>query len=282
MDALWLEAAAMVALSAGLFAIGLRIARKAPKRDVAIVVLAAFGFLIGSALLVREGFLLARLLPLADLVVLGNWIPLGAGLLGGLAWRNIPGGAVRRSLTIVPLACIALYAAYGRLPGSPPACGNAWRNGVCLQTTGSTCSAACAATVLKAHGIEATEAEMAALCLTRDSGTTPLGLFRGLKKKTAGTSWDVEAFSWTAMDLRRPETAPAILDIRLSPKALKDPRYIRDWGWTPGTFHTVVFFGFSPDGKIEMGDPSVGREKWGEESLRTLWSGKGFRLVRRR
>jgi hypothetical protein len=58
---------------------------------------------------------------------------------------------------------------------------------------------------------------------------------------------------------------------------------VNEWGWTPGKRHAVVVFGFLPDGKIEkidMGDPSVGREKWNVESLNTLWNGEGITLTR--
>ena len=60
-----------------------------------------------------------------------------------------------------------------------------------------------------------------------------------------------------------------------------DPRYVRDWGWEVGRPHAVILFRFLPDDLVEMGDPSIGREKWHVKSLRVLWRGDGMRLVRR-
>ena len=54
---------------------------------------------------------------------------------------------------------------------------------MCLQTSQVTCPAAAWATLLRYHGIEVTEAEMAGLCLTGPDGALMLGLYRGLRVK---------------------------------------------------------------------------------------------------
>ncbi len=60
------------------------------------------------------------------------------------------------------------------------------------------------------------------------------------------------------------------------------PEYPKnEWGWTPGVGHTVVVFGFTDDGRVEVGDPAVGREHWTVDDLRVLWNGEGLRFVRR-
>jgi hypothetical protein len=56
--------------------------------------------------------------------------------------------------------------------------------------------------------------------------------------------------------------------------------YVSEWGWTPGKRHAVVVFGFLPGGKLDIGDPSVGREKWDEAALTVLWNGEGIQLSR--
>jgi hypothetical protein len=72
-----------------------------------------------------------------------------------------------------------------------------------------------------------------------------LGTYRGLRIKTSNTPWRVHVLSHaTLAELR----------------------------------HAVVIFGFLPNNKIDMGDPSVGREKWNVESLNTLWNGEGILL----
>jgi hypothetical protein len=81
--------------------------------------------------------------------------------------------------------------------------------------------------------------------------------------------------------LRSVADDPVILFVGLRRGQRADPRYAREWGWTPGLRHTVVLFGFTDDGRIEIGDPSVGREKWSVEALDVLWDGRGLRLVPR-
>lgn len=174
------------------------------------------------------------------------------------------------------------FRALGPVFVSPmPETNDRWRDGVCLQTSPATCSPAAAATLLRAHGIPATEREMAGLCLTREGGTAAHGLYRGLKLKTAGTPWDVEVIDTDAAGLRAMSPGAAILTVRLDRTPGTDSRYEQLWGWTPGVRHTVVFYRFTGDGKVEMGDPSVGRERWSAKDLGVLWHGEGMRLVRR-
>ena len=178
------------------------------------------------------------------------------------------------------LQMVAMVVVLFPLSGSAPQCGNLWRDGVCLQTTRSTCSAASAATLLELHGIHATEQEMAELCLTR-RGTNWMGLYRGLKKKTAGTDWDVEVFTGTADDLRLLNT-PAILSVGLAQDSQADSIYQTELGWRPGMRHSVVLFGFVTD-LVDIGEPTpdAGRERWTGSDLQAVYLGQGMRLVSR-
>jgi hypothetical protein len=223
-----------------------------------------------------------RLLPVSNAIVMANWQLPAAGLVIGLAWHVLPRPMWRRCLLIVPLAALGVWRSYSPLIGGPPDdLRNRWKGEVCLQSSFSSCGAAAAATLLRAAGIEASEAEMAGLCLTRSSGTTLHGLYRGLKLKTSGTAWRVEITGGSVGALRGSGT-PVLLNVGLPRRAEGiDPRYQRDWGWLPGFKHSVVLFGFLPDGKIEVGDPAVGREQWFEVALDALWHGQGLRLVRR-
>ena len=120
-------------------------------------------------------------------------------------------------------------------------------------------------------------------CLTR-RGTPWQGLYRGLKLKTAGTPWDVAVVHGSFDDLRSLGRGPAILAAGL-PRHVPVPRiYTERYGWSPGDWHSVLFFGFRGDGLVAMGEPTpgVGRENWTEEDLRVLWRGRGVRLVPRR
>jgi ABC-type bacteriocin/lantibiotic exporter with double-glycine peptidase domain len=214
---------------------------------------------------------------LATAPVWAAWtVPL-SGLICGVAWSRLRAPVWRRALVVTLLAATGLYAGTRNLWGATPFCVDVWKGGVCLQSSPASCSAAAAATLLTHHGLPANEPELAVLCLTHKTGTTFLGLIRGLRIKTAGTAWRVRPFTGSVDDLRRLKT-PAILNVEL-PERAPDPRYERDWGWLPGVRHTVVFFGFDADGRVEMGDPSVGREFWDLEAITYLWTGDGVRLV---
>ena len=224
--------------------------------------------------------LLAGLLPFSNLIVLGNWLPLEAGFLGGLASTQFAMPAWRRGLTVVGLQLAGVVAVLFPLMGVAPHCGNVWSEGICLQTTKQTCSAATAATLLKLHGIDATEQEMADLCLTR-KGTNWMGLYRGLKRKTADTAWEVEVFTGSAGELRS-LNCPAILSVGLAQEAQANRFYQTELGWRPGMRHSVVLLGFVTD-LVEIGEPTpdAGHERWTEDELRQLYLGQGMRLVRR-
>ncbi|MGE3315602.1 MAG: cysteine peptidase family C39 domain-containing protein [Planctomycetaceae bacterium] len=223
---------------------------------------------------------LARILPYSNLIVIGNWFPPAFGFLAGLAWSRESSGYTRRTIGVGLLATVAIASVWQPLYGSPPKCSDLWRNGVCIQTTPASCSAACAATLLRKHGIDATEREMTELCLTRN-GTTWQGLYRGLMQKTRGTPWTVEIFRHTLKELREMPETPKILIVELEAGAGVDPRYERQWGWIPGQSHAVVLMGFRADERVEIGDPAVGREYWTEHDMQVLWHGVGLRLIPR-
>ena len=226
---------------------------------------------------------LADILPFPNLIVLGNWLPLFAAVMTGLVWRQTPGAPLRRSYTTLLLAGAGSLAAVFPLLGSSPQCGDRWdKLGTCLQTTKFSCSPAAAATLLKRHGIAASEQEMAELCLTRH-GTSWQGLYRGLKLKTAGTGWDVEICRSSPADLARNCNSPMILSVGLDGSAPADTEFTREFGWIPGVNHSVVLEGFSSSGCAVIADPSqeMSREHWDQGTLAALTRGNAFRLVRR-
>ena len=282
MGDIYLGLTVIFGLAVVMFLLGRKCAQSVSPRIgkfLAVGTIAAGGL---SVLFLRESVALARLLPFSNLIVLANWLPLAAGFLAGLVWQLVNEAKRPRRWPVVVLAVLGAYSAIHPLLGRPPRCYDQWdEDGVCRQTSQKTCSAACAATVLSLHGIDATEQEMADLCLTRQ-GTTWYGLFRGLKKKTAGTRFDVEVFSGSFDDLQRLTPGRLILTAGLPRGATVDPVYEEQWGWTRGEYHTVLLFEFVENGRVEMADPDVGREQWTVEDLRVLWRGRGMRLVERR
>jgi hypothetical protein len=188
----------------------------------------------------------------------------------------------RRLALVLSLQALGWLTVVRPLWGFAPRCRDRWEGDFCVQTTDWTCTAACAATLLEAHGIRATEQEMAELCLTR-AGTQWQGLYRGLKLKTARTPWDVEVVHGGFDRLRALYDGPAILAAGV-PRGTRVARiYTERYGWTPGDWHSVLFFGCRGNGLVAMGDPTpgIGRENWSEDDLRVLWRGRGMRLIPR-
>lgn len=223
---------------------------------------------------------LTWILPYSNLVIIGNWFPLFVGGLAGLVWGRFRDSTSRRWATIVLLLGVGAYSTLSPVLGQPPQCADQWEGDLCLQSTMSTCSPAAAATLLRHYGIQATEQEMAELCLTRD-GTTWMGLYRGLKLKTAGTAWDVEL-----VDVDRPSAGslppgPILLCVMLKPGSERSHEYQVEWGWIPDVAHSVVYMRQTRGGSYQVVDPSVGIENWTREDVNVLWHGEGVRLVRR-
>ncbi len=270
----------MAAFAAVVFFAALRLTRSAPRSLCDLLALATVLCIVLYIRDLWDNMLLAKLLPYSNLIVVGNWFPLAVGFLAGLVFRRLPGRIWRKSLSMVSLFAIGVYSIARPLMGAPPRCGDRWQDQVSLQTTNATCSAACAATLLRAHGISANEREMAELCLTR-KGTYWQGLYRGLKLKTAQTPWAVEVFAGSVEELDEMLGSPAILIVRLDADASVSQHYIEEWGWIPGVSHSTVFFGFLGDNMVRMGDPAFGREEWTRHDLQLLWQGQGLRLVRR-
>jgi hypothetical protein len=225
----------------------------------------------------------ARWLPASNLILIGNWLPVLAAALAALVWRETEIHQLRRSLWAGGLAMAAGFSFLYPLLGATPRCQDRWdKLGTCLQTTPETCSPAAAATLLRHYGVEATEQEMAQLCLTRN-GTSWQGLFRGLKLKTADTPYDVEVVRCTADGLPDLADRPLILSVGLSRGSRADSDFTREFGWQPGVNHSVVLLRFDANSNALIADPSLEmcREYWSPEMLKTLWRGYAFRLVER-
>ena len=272
----------MAALAGAAFWLSFQGTRSAPRWVCDALAAATILGVIVYARYVWQSPRLATFLPYSCLIVLGNWFLPAMGFLAGLVWRRVPGGLARKSVSFAALAITGSYATLSPLLGVAPSCGNRWEHGVCLQTTQKTCTAACAATLLAAHEIPATEKEMAGLCLTRE-GTTWQGLYRGLKLKTAGTRWDVQVVQCDAAELPQLAGGPMILSVGLERDSRVDAGYQTEWGWTPGMWHSVVLRGFDRSGRAEIADPTPDStfERWEPDTLRVLWRGTALRLVER-
>lgn len=280
---LYIAIAIMAGLSVASLFLTLRLTKSVPRfvcDMLALLMVLAMAFYIRD---VWHSVWLFEMLPFSSLVILGNWFPLVTSILVGLVWQRLTGNPFRKSIFVVPLLLVGAFSVVYPLLGEPPVCEDEWRNGVCLQTSQFSCSAACAATLLHHADIEATEQELARLCLTR-RGTTWQGLFRGLKLKTADTEWDVEVFECGEGELQAMLPGPKLLSVELEEDANVERSYAKKNGWILGQPHAVVLFDFLGKDLLEVGDPSNGddgREKWRSRDLHLLWHGSGMRLVKR-
>lgn len=247
-----------------------------------VLAVAIVSGMVVYARLLWQNTLLVNWLAFSNLVILGNWFPLFLGALAGVVVGMRGLHWLRRGSVVAVLAAFALFAVMHPLVGTAPRCESQTTPlGDCRQTTPYTCSAAAAASLLQLHGIEATEQEMAELCLTRH-GTSWLGLYRGLKLKTQGTPWDVDLVRCSADEVRGHTDLPMIMEVGLEADAPIDVAFRNEFGWTPGMRHSVILLP-STDDRLRVLDPSpyIGREEWDDESLHLLWRGHGLRLVKR-
>jgi len=217
-----------------------------------------------------------------DLVFFTNLSLEGTAVLLAVLWRQaVERGGRQRAAVLTPLmlgAALWSYAWYFA-PLPPGLAGTVDQTGYCRQTTDDSCSAAAAVMVLHAHSINATEREMAALCLTRDRhGTTPLGLYRGLALKSRPHGLRpvlVRAGSVAGLSALG---SPGVVSIGLdagAPAAMASR--LEEYGWQRGVRHAVVIMGADPKGYwLDVADPSYGRERWPNADpaeLRSLWDG---------
>ena len=301
-------------MSVGLFLLTLRLLRGRP---IWVHDVVAVGCLVLLAVYVKTvwGQLwIVQWIPLPSVLVLSNWFPPLLGILAGAAWLRLDPfylgresglgreddngndhqsflgvdrqGLLRRLPVMAALLGAAVYSVLVFIPAEPPECGNQWappappfKLPVCLQTTDKTCSAAAAVTLLTAFGYQASEQEMARLCLTK-SGTTWLGLYHGLSVKLFRTGYAVEFFEGEISDLPRLFTdRPVLLCCELDAQTARNaPEYVTQGGWHPGTAHTVVYMG-QIKGQHVIGDPSRGYEVWEDVDLEILWTGEGLKIT---
>jgi hypothetical protein len=261
------------------FWLGRAFARRVPSRFSGLGALIVLVLLIGFALFVYGRLLLVRLLPFSNAVVLANGIAPGVALLGGIMAGQDSLPVWRRNALAAMMAGLAVYTAlFDVAAPAPPRRPPQFRDGFAVQTNSASCSPCCAVSLLMEHNIRATEAEMMRLCLTRRTGTPELGLYRGLRLKTHGSPWQVEFFTSDLPTLRQQLEQPVLLivDTVGAPTSAW-------WRWRQLRLanHAVVLYGFRDDGRIEIGDPGIGRVRWDYDEFASRWRGKGLRLVPR-
>lgn len=224
--------------------------------------------------------LLVALIPHSSAIILSNWLPLMGAFFAGICFRTVAISAVRRAFLTTALLSLCTYSLMSPLLGDSPRCADVdFERILEFQTTEQTCSPACAAGLLRLHGIHATERELSGLCLTRH-GTHWLGLYRGLKLKTEGTPWDVVVEKISGDELRDGNHAPGILSLTFG-DVVSQARI--EEGFQSSVGHSVISLGKTASGNLQVFDPSpdYGFECWNNETLQDVESAILVRLVSR-
>lgn len=257
--------AGMVVVSCACCLAGAWAGRRAGDQAAALVALGALAVVLGHGLWLGRGVWMARLMPVESVIVWGNVQGPAIGWVAGLAWARIRGKRRQRVALAGAVLLVAVWRLWQPFVGARPVMADGrWSDGACLQTSGSTCSPAAAATVFAARGVGASEREMAELCGTRRGGTSHLMLYRGMRLKAEDTGWDVTVLQGGVNRLRE-WPLPVVASVTL-----------------PGVGgHSVAIMALDGDGNVDVADPLNGRRWWSTDDLGRIWGGQAIGLVTR-
>jgi predicted double-glycine peptidase len=224
-----------------------------------------------GATLIALGWPLLRVFPTAALRLLGAPVMVFTELTGvvipavlafTIAAAHVPHPRDRRALRMLLVVCV-LYFVRSGLWMVRPATGD-WRSsryadGVCRQATEYTCVAASLATVLGAHDIAATEAEMARLSYTEvNRGTTDTRAVLALERKLAGRPVRVQYRRLNYDELRQ-VPLPCLVPLK--------------WGYFIS--HMVPLLTISSE-RVAIGDPLGGPRVLSRVEFEREWLGRAI------
>jgi len=179
----------------------------------------------------------------------------GAGLLAGAL------GAIAKKLRLVsPILLIIVLILGIMVPFIKPIFASVpqsqildrWENGVCMQSTSSSCGPASAATIFNQFGIKLSEAELSKECFTYVGGTENWYLARAFKKRGFSVTYRSEPSF--PNDLK----FPSIAGVRMN-----------------GFGHFIVIMDLR-DGIFITADPLFGKEEYSKTELIEQYDFTGF------
>ena len=224
--------------------------------------------------------ILARIIPASALIIFSNWLPVFGSIFVGVCLGTTSITHSRRAVVSGIASCFIIYSLVSPMLGQTPNCRTLPASDTLLfQSTPHTCSAASAASLLRLHDIEASEAELAELCLTRQ-GTHWMGLYRGLMLKTEGTNWVVQVDEFTPGTIPTYDDSPAVFAFNINTE--QSGIELED-GFQPNSGHSVVALEAISDNNIIVFDPApdYGVEVWNADLFSRIRSGVVMRLVQR-
>jgi len=284
MNDLCLALVILVLASACLFLLGVRLSRSGTEKRAQVFGALTLMLLLVYAFRFHGTLRMAQLLPVSNALILANWLPPGGAFLAGIViglrqpplWRRVGLALIMVFVTSYSVACCF----QGRV-GDP----HKLQGSDSVQSWDSSCGPCCAAELLQHHGIDATEEELAELCVTSQRGCPALGLYRGLKLKTAGTDWDVVVVHCSVAELLQRES-PLLLRVSLvRGQGLFEPDWSQKLTSVFMPEHAILLLGKDSDGWARVFDPAIPTDSqcaWSLETLQTQWKGEALQLVRRR
>ncbi len=120
----------------------------------------------------------------------------GLGALAGAIHASLEPRTAREKLVVPVAAALVLSVPYLKPLLAPldfSRLHDRWSDGVCLQSTLSTCGPSSAATLLRSLGRTASEAELASECLTSASGTENWYLARAFRRRGLQTRFVIQS-----------------------------------------------------------------------------------------
>lgn len=151
-----------------------------------------------------------------------------------------------------------------------------WKSDVLLQSHPASCAPAAAVTLLRHHGIDASENELAGVCLSSRLGTAPLGLYRGLHLLADRNGFEAIVADQLPKEWLHKQQLPvaAIVHFEALPGDLIRNRFLGN----RFSGHVVTILGCTDGGRWLIGDPAVGKVSWSEEELQQRITGEAIYL----
>lgn len=196
----------------------------------------------------------------------GVGVVIPAAALFSIAACHCKTASERRMIRLLLVVCLMFFVKTGLWMVRPevPLLGPTkwWNRQVCMQSTGYTCVAASLVTLLHAHGIDATEAEMARLSFTEvNGGTTDTRAVYALQRKLSGLPVEPHYAVMDYEQLRR-TVMPCVVAI--------------DWGYFVSHMVPVL----RADAKeVVLGDPLSGPRAMSVADFQAVWKNRGIYLM---
>jgi hypothetical protein len=255
---------AQLSLLAVMIWTGRRLARARPRLARALAIAATISVLAWPLMRLYPARTLARLGTAVLMYIEVTGIVIPAVLLFSLAAYETRRARFRRLIQALLAVCVAYFLHHGwwMIARPVPDLGTCWLRGdTCYQSTPYTCVAASLVTLLRHHGIPATETQMARLSHTQvRGGTTDTRAVHALQHKLAGSPWKVR---YAVMDYARLCRAPmpCVVSVR--------------WGYAVS--HMVPVLAADHAG-VTLADPLTGVRHCTRQQFLADWHKRGIYL----